>query len=181
MPYLLGLLGVIVTALVLLSRLADAGIDLGGLNPFALRRKRAWKSKFEANPLFGIEDPMDVAAVLAVGVVKAGGDMTFEQKRALLDAFQSTFGLDAGAAEELLASSAYLIGDGRIFREQIEDVVARGNERFTDSQIASTLSLLDEIAAVEGATERQRELIGRVRAVFRNDEDSTAWGQERAP
>ncbi len=175
MPYLLGLLGVIVTALVLLSRLADAGIDLGGLNPFALRRKRAWKSKFEANPLFGLDDPMDVAAVLAVGAVKAGGDMSAEQKRTLLDAFQRTFRLDPGAAEELLASSAYLIGDGRIFREQVEDVVSRSRERFTDSQIASTLALIEATTSVEGATQLQRELIGRIQAVFRGTEGSTAW------
>ena len=34
MPYLLGFLGLLVTVQILLSRLADAGIDLGGLNPF---------------------------------------------------------------------------------------------------------------------------------------------------
>lgn len=176
MPYLLGLLGVIVTALVLLSRLADAGIDLGGLNPFARKRSRTWRRKFEANPIFGLDDPMDVAAVLAVGIVKMGGDMSAEQKRALLEAFQRTFGLDTGAAEELLASSAYMIGDGRIFGDQVEDVVARSRERFTDGQIASTLSLLEEIVAVEGETGRQRELIGRIESVFQEKGGSTAWG-----
>ena len=45
MPYLLGFLGLLVTVLILLSRLADAGIDLGGLNPFLWRRRRAWRQK----------------------------------------------------------------------------------------------------------------------------------------
>ncbi|MDE0128536.1 MAG: hypothetical protein OXQ86_03105 [Gammaproteobacteria bacterium] len=175
MPYLLGLLGAIVTVLVLLKRLADAGIDLGGLNPFARRRKRAWQSKFEANPLFGLEDPMDAAAALAVGVAKASGDLSSEQKSALLDAFRSTFDLDLVAAEQLLASSAYLVGDGQIFMDQVEGVVAKSMERFTDNQIASTLALIEEIAAVEGATERQRELIGRIRDIFYNDSESTTW------
>ncbi len=175
MPYLLGLLGAIVTVLVLLKRLADAGIDLGGLNPFARRRKRAWQSKFEANPLFGLEDPMDAAAALAVGVAKASGDLSSEQKSALLDAFRSTFDLDLVAAEQLLASSAYLVGDGQIFMDQVEGVVAKSMERFTDNQIASTLALIEEIAAVEGATERQRELIGRIRDIFYNDNESTTW------
>lgn len=176
MPYLLGLLGVVVTALVLLSRLADAGIDLGGLNPFALKRRRSWRRKFEANPLFGLDDPMEVAAVLAVGIAKAGGDMSSEQKRTVLGAFERTFALDRGAAEELLASSAYLVGDGRIFRDQVPDVVARSRERFTDSQIASTLSLVEEVAAVDGATERQRELIDRIKGAFDEKGSSTAWG-----
>ncbi len=176
MPYLLGLLGVIVTALVLLSRLADAGIDLGGLNPFALKRRRSWRRKFEANPLFGLDDPMEVAAVLAVGIAKAGGDMSSEQKRTVLGAFERTFALDRRAAEELLASSAYLVGDGRIFRDQVPDVIARSRERFADSQIASTLSLVEEVAAVDGATELQRELIGRIKGAFDEKGSSTAWG-----
>lgn len=175
MPYLLGLLGAIVTVLILLKRLADAGIDLGGLNPFARRRKRAWQNKFEANPLFGLEDPMDAAAALAVGVAKASGDISSEQKSALLDAFQGTFDLDLAAAEQLLASSAYLVGDGQIFMDQVEGVVAKSMEHFTDNQIATTLALIEEIAAVEGATERQRELIGRIREILRQQSESTTW------
>ena len=175
MPYLIGLLGAIVTVLVLLKRLADAGIDLGGLNPFARRRRRAWQGKFEANPLFGLEDPMDAAAALAVGVAKASGDMSLEQKRALLAAFQSTFDLELVAAEKLLAASAYLVGDGQIFSDHVEGVVAKSRERFTDNQIASTLALIEEIAAVEGATKRQRELIGRIGEILRNESKSTTW------
>lgn len=175
MPYLIGLLGALVTVLVLLKRLADAGIDLGGLNPFARRRRRAWQSKFEANPLFGLEDPMDAAAALAVGIAKASGDMSAEQKRALLAAFQSTFDLNLAAAEELLASSAYLVGDAQIFADQVEGVLAKSRERFTDNQIDSTLALIQEIAAVEGATELQRELIGRIGEVLRDRSESSTW------
>lgn len=175
MPYLIGLLGALVTVLVLLKRLADAGIDLGGLNPFARRRRRAWQSKFEANPLFGLEDPMDAAAALAVGIAKASGDMSAEQKRALLAAFQSTFDLNLAVAEELLASSAYLVGDAQIFADQVEGVLAKSRERFTDNQIASTLALIEEIAAVEGVTERQRELIGRIGEILHNNSEFTTW------
>ena len=175
MAYVLGLLGVIVTVLVLLSRLADAGIDLGGLNPFLTRRRRAWRQKFEANPLFGLDKPMDVAAVLAVGVAKADGDMSMEQKQALLAAFQQTFDIDHRTAEELLASSAHLVGDGRILRDQVPDVVARSKEQFTGSQIDSTMSLLEEIAAVEGASDRQREMIARIKDAICSDGPSKDW------
>ena len=175
MPYLLGLLGLIVTILVVLSRLADAGIDLGGLNPFLWRRRRAWHQKFEANPLFSLDKPMDVAAVLAVGVAKADGDMSMEQKQALLEAFRQTFHIDTRAAEELLTSSAHLAGDGLILRDQVPDVVARSKEQFTDSQIESTLSLLEEVAAVEGASDRQRELISHVEDTLRDQPAPGAW------
>ena len=175
MPYLIGLLGAIVTVLVLLKRLANAGIDLGGLNPFARRRRRAWQSKFEANPLFGLEDPMDAAAALSVGVAKASGDLSSEQKSALLAGFRSTFDLNRVEAEKLLASSAYLVGDGQIFSDQVEGVVAKSREHFTDNQIASTLALIEEIAAVEGATEQLRELIGRIEEALLYQNESSTW------
>lgn len=175
MAYLLGLLGVVVTVLVLLSRLADAGIDLGGLNPFLTRRRRAWRQKFEANPLFGLDKPMDVAAVLAVGVAKADGDMSMEQKQALLAAFQQTFDIDHRVAEELLASSAHLVGDGRILRDQVLDVVAGSKEQFTDGQVESTMSLLEAIAAVEGASGRQREFVSNVADALRGQPAAGTW------
>ena len=175
MPYLLGFLGLLVTVLILLSRLADAGIDLGGLNPFLWRRRRAWRQKFEAHPLFGLDQPMDVAAVLAVGVAKADGDMSTQQKQALLERFQQTFNIDARTAEDLLSSSAHLAGDGRILRDQVHDVVARSKEQFTDKQINSTLSLLEETAAVEGTSDRQRELISHVEESLRDQPMAGTW------
>ena len=39
MPVILGFLGSIATILVLLRQLAEAGIDLGGLNPFLWKRR----------------------------------------------------------------------------------------------------------------------------------------------
>ena len=93
----------------------------------------------------------------------------------MLAAFQSTFDLDLVAAEKLLASSAFLVGDAQIFTDQVEGVVAKSRERFTDNQIASTLALIEEIAAVEGVTERQRELIGRIGEILHNNSESTTW------
>ena len=59
MHIIFGLLGTIVTILILLNRLADAGIDLGGLNPFLWSRRRKWRKQYEGNPVFKIENPMD--------------------------------------------------------------------------------------------------------------------------
>lgn len=64
MHIVLGLLGSIVTILYLLDRL---GIDLGGLNPFYWQRRRAWEKKYQGDPIYSVEDPMHVAAILIVG------------------------------------------------------------------------------------------------------------------
>ncbi len=45
MHVIIGVLGSIITILILLNRLAEAGIDLGGLNPFLWKRRRQWKQK----------------------------------------------------------------------------------------------------------------------------------------
>ena len=93
MHILLGLLGTIVTLLVILYRLADVGIDLGGLNPFAWRRRRAWRQKFESNPIFALSDAREIAAVLLTGVAKIDGDLSAEEKRELLREFETSFSM----------------------------------------------------------------------------------------
>ena len=80
MHIILGLLGTIVTILVLLHRLAEAGIDLGGLNPYFWHRRRQWRKKYQGNPVYRMDDPMDATAILMVAAAKADGDMTREDK-----------------------------------------------------------------------------------------------------
>ena len=80
MHIILGILGAIVTILILLNRLAEAGIDLGGLNPFSARRLRKWQQKFEGNPLFALDDPVEVAAVLVVATANIAGVVTAEER-----------------------------------------------------------------------------------------------------
>ena len=93
MHIILGALGTIVTILILLNRLADAGIDLGGLNPYLWNRRRKWRNQYEGNPVFKIESPMDATAILMVAATKADGDMTKEEKNLLLHLFETEFKL----------------------------------------------------------------------------------------
>ena len=64
MHLILGLLTAIVTILFLLDRL---GINLGGLNPFDWRRRRAFAKRYGADPIYSVEDPIHVAALLIIG------------------------------------------------------------------------------------------------------------------
>ena len=129
MHIVLGLLGTVVTILVLLNRLAEAGIDLGGLNPFLWQRRRKWRKQYEGNPVFKIEDPLDATAILMVAVAKSDGDMTSEAKKLILELFEKVFGQskkDAGGKiRQFLAPS-------------------RGN--FTESKAGSAMELLEKVA-----------------------------------
>lgn len=178
MHILLALLGAIVTILVLLSRLADAGIDLGGLNPFSAYRRRKWRQKFEANPLFSLKDPLEIGAVLLVWTAKCDGDMSAEQKRAILDTLEKTFGLASNQAADLLGSCVHLIGNGQILGSQLEDFLALGQEHLSDEQAVSAISLMQEVARVEGAeSAQQRELIEKAKHKLRSSADpGGTWG-----
>jgi uncharacterized tellurite resistance protein B-like protein len=167
MHIILGLLGTIVTLLWMLHRLAEMGVSLGGLNPFLWRRRRAWRTRYEANPLFSLTDPLEVTALLALATAKADGDMSVAERQALLAEFERTFSMNQRKASELLTSSAHLLGDGQVLREQLDDVLARSRESFSDAQRASALDMLERVAAASGtASAQQRELIARARGVL---------------
>ena len=178
MHILLALLGTVVTILVLLYRLADIGVDLGGLNPFSGRRRRAWRQQFDANPIFALEDPREIAAVLVTGVAKIDGDLSAEEKRALLDEFTGTFSLPSAKASELLNSTVFLLGDMQVMSGQLGELLPRFRERLDAAQVESMLEMVERIATVDGgATEQQLHMITAIRRAFvpAEDRDST-WG-----
>ncbi len=145
MHIVLALLGTIVTILVLMSRLADAGIDLGGLNPFLWNRRRKWRQKYEGNPLFKIDSPLDATAILMVATAKADGDMSREDKSLLLNLFETEFNLSKKDAAGLLISSAHILGNGKEFTN-VESFLKPSKATFSDTQANSAIELVSKIA-----------------------------------
>ncbi len=112
MHLILAFLGTVVTILILVNRLSDAGLDIGWLNPFTWRRRRAWRNKLEGNPVFSLSEPLEVAALLSTAVAKLDGEISREEKAALLELFKHEFNRTDEEAADLLRSSTYLFGDG---------------------------------------------------------------------
>jgi len=164
MHIVLGLLGTIITILYLLDRL---GINLGGLNPFYWRRRRAWAAKYQGDPIYSIEDPMHVAALLIVGTAKLDGDLSAEQKSVILSQFESSFSLDSRAASELLGSAAHLLGAPQIIDTQLNGVAEKNKDQFSEDQAESMLRMMVEVASAEGdLTANQSEFVARIRSLF---------------
>lgn len=173
MHIILGFLGSVVTILWLLHRLAEMGIDLGGLNPWLWNRRRKWKQKYEGNPIYSLESPMDATALMVAAVAKADGDMTSEEKKAILKMFEERFHLSKTDAAGLLVSSTYLLKDGEALRSNVDKVLAPSLESFTTSQAESAISMLTEIASVGGdATGPQSELLGEATRVLNSKSDT---------
>jgi len=164
MHIVLAALGLIVSILFLLSRLADAGIDLGGLNPFLWKRRRAWRRKVEGNPIFTLQDPLEIASLLVVATAKVDGDMSSDEKKAVLREFEQTLGLKHRVATDLLGSGAYLLGDMHVFQEQVSAFLANAKERLSPAQAQSVIAMMESVAGATGsASERQKSLITATR------------------
>lgn len=177
MHIILGFLGSVVTILWLLHRLAEMGIDLGGLNPWLWQRRRKWKQRYEGNPIYSLEDPMDVTGLLIAAVAKADGDMTSEEKKAILKLFEERFHLSKTDAAGLLVSSTYLLKDGEALRSNVDKVLAPSLDSFSTSQAESAISMLNEIAHVGGdPTEPQAQLLSEAsRVLSSKNETPPEW------
>lgn len=145
MHVVLGLLGTIVTMLILLNRLAEAGIDLGGLNPFLWQRRRAWRKKYEGNPLYQLDDPMEVTALLTIAAAKCDGDMTGEEKQLILKLFADEFHLSRKDSSALMLSSVYLLKDSADVTDNLSRVIAPGKEKFTPEQADSAVAMVSRV------------------------------------
>lgn len=160
MHAMLAVLGTVVTILVLLVRLADAGIDLGWLNPYLWYRRWKWQQKVSGDLVYSLDSPMDVTALLMVAVAKCDGDMSVEQKRLILGLFEQEFHLSPREASALLNSSAFLLKDGDAVLANLGKVLAPSRERFTRDQAESAKKLIARVGSCEGKPSAiQAELI----------------------
>ena len=174
MHVIIGVLTGLVTIFYLLDRL---GIDIGGLNPFYWRRRRAWAKKYQGDPIYSIEDPMHVAAVLIVGAAKLDGDLTAESKKAALLQFKNRFSLETSSASELLGSAAHLLGSPQVIDTQLNGVVEKNHGRFSREQAASMIEMMTEVAAADGElSPRQKEFIDALRNRYlAADKEQGSW------
>lgn len=164
MHVLLGLLGSLITILYLLDRL---GIDLGGMNPFYWRRRRAWAKKYEGDPIYSVEDPIEVAAILIVGVARLDGGMSAEQKRVAQGQFESVFSMDDRAAAQLLGSASHLLGAPQIIDTQLDGVIEKNKDLLSADQSQSMIEMMLAVTAACGdPTARQSEYIEKVKSQF---------------
>jgi len=173
MHIVLGILTSVVTVLYLLERL---GVDIGWLNPWSWRRRRAWANKYEGDPIYSIEDPMHVAAILIVGTVKLEGDLTAEQKNDLLSQFEQKFSLDARAASDLLGSTTHLLGAPQVVGTQLQGLADKRKNVFSRDQAESMIEMAAQVAAIGAETSTsQRDYIDGLRSLFVTQTQDGTW------
>jgi len=164
MHVLLGILTAIVSILYALDRL---GINLGGLNPFHWYRRRAFAKKYGSDPIYSIEDPIHVAALLVIGAAKLDGDVTAEQKQMAQDQFESEFSIDTREATQLFGSAAHLLAAPQLIGTQLEKLADRHKDAFSPDQATSLMQMMVKVVSANGSVSAdQQEFIDSIRAAY---------------
>jgi uncharacterized tellurite resistance protein B-like protein len=167
MHYLIGLISATAMLIFALSRLQRAGLDLNALNPFLWYRRAQWRKLYGSKPLYSLDQPMDVAALLLLATAKCEGEVSAEQKKFLLQIFKQEFHLSDKEATALLASSAYLLRDELYIASQLEKVLARSKQAFTPEQAESTIELMQRLSWLDGEPNyEQAKLIDNTKQIF---------------
>ena len=171
MHIVIGLITALATLLYIMDRL---GLDVGWLNPWAWRRRRAWAKKYEGDPIYSVDDPMQIAAILVVGTVRMAGDLSAEKQSLLLELFESTFSLDSKTAKDLYTSAAHLLGSPQVIRTQLENLVERNPSVFTPEQTNSFVHMIEK--AVEHPDESLRAFVAEMQGKLGSEAPQGAWG-----
>lgn len=173
MHIIIGFLTALGTLLFALDRL---GVDLGWLNPWAWKRRRAWIKQSTGNPAYRLEKPIDAIALIATAAAKIDGDLSIEEKEKLKLIFQSTFNQSEKDATQLLGASVYLLGSGEDIFQSPEKVLKRSLERFSEEQKSSSMQLLSEIINVGNSPSGlQKQFIEKVKKIMIPDLSKSEW------
>jgi uncharacterized tellurite resistance protein B-like protein len=164
---ILAALGFIVTILILFNRLADSGIDIGWLNPFTWFRRKSWRDRSTGNPIFTMTKPIDVAVVLAVTVAKIDGDISQQEKEALVSLFQDEFEKSEKEASDMMIFGTHLFADGHDAISKPEKIIKFSLEQFTEEQAQSLMNLLNNVLKIGNLNINDKEkYIQRINTVF---------------
>jgi uncharacterized tellurite resistance protein B-like protein len=150
-----------------LNSLQRSGFNPSSLNPFLAYRRWKWSRTHGTKPIYRLDRPMDVAAVLLLGISKADGAITSDQKRELLVLYQSEFDISRNEASDLLLASSHLIRDEIYLVDHLDKILAPSAERFEPDAIASLLRMMRRVAALDGSMNAEQEkLINATEAYF---------------
>lgn len=167
MGVILQILGLIITFTMAMEALRRFGIDVGWLNPLAFFRRRAWAKKVTTPPLYTLEHPVDVVAVMALAMVQATGAVTVEQKDGVLALLREQLALGDTDANSLWVASSHMLRNRPLAPSEVPAVLERSADKFTDYHVQTLRSLMQRAAQITPpASSEQQQLLDAVEAYF---------------
>jgi hypothetical protein len=146
----------------LIYAIQRAGFRLDALNPFAWYRRSQWLKVYREKPIYNLDEPIDVAALLLLGVVKCEGEISAEQKRELLSIFEHNFHLSNANASDLLLASSHLIRNEIYIADALPKILQKSAHQITENQVQSMLTLMNQMGTLESPlnVEQQKLITG---------------------
>lgn len=140
-----------------LSSLQRSGFHFSSINPLLAWRRWQWSRTYGGKPIYKLDRPMDVAAVLLLGVAKADGAITSDQKKLLLELFQGEFSISRDEASDLLLASSHLIRDEIYLVDHLDKILERSAPRFEPDTVASLIVMMRRIAMLDGSINAEQQ------------------------
>ena len=160
MHYIIGFITALAGLLWALNSLQRSGFKLSSINPFAWHRRFQWGQKYRTDPVTRVQDPLELVAVLLMGMAKCEGEVSRNQKQAILSLLQEEVGVAQDEAPDLMVLASYLTKDETYIADKIDKIVARAKSKITIDQIESILAMMAKIGAIDGnLNAEQRQLI----------------------
>lgn len=167
MHIIIGLITAIATLAWAIRTLQQSGLTIDSINPFAWYRRTQWKKRYGRKPLYTLENTMDVAAVFIVGIAQLDGDISREQKQAIIELFETEFELSSEKAQALLSSSTFLLNNEQNLIKNTPHVITPSKPHFLTHQINSLLKWMQMIAELDTPINpSQTQLIQAVKSAF---------------
>jgi hypothetical protein len=157
MHIVIGILTALAGLIWALVALRRAGFSISSLDPFAWYRRMQWSKKYAEKPLYSLHTPLEVAAVLLLGVVKCEGEISAGQKKELLSIFEKDLRQTADEAADLLLASAHMIRNETYLVDNLAKILERSASEFTEARIQSLLSLMRKLSTLESAANQEQE------------------------
>ena len=167
MGVILQILGMVITFTMAMEALRRFGIDVGWLNPLTFFHRRAWRKKVSTPPLYALDHPVDVVAVLALATVQTTGAITTAQKAGVQSLLQQHLQMNESDAANLWVASAHLLRSRALALSELPDVLARSADKFTDYHVQTLQAVMRAAADIEPPiNDAQRKLLDAVDAYF---------------
>ena len=128
-----------------LNSLQRSGFDLNSLNPFYWVRRKRWEQK-QIDPLYAVEGPRELVALLMFAVQRQAGDPTEEQKANMLDLYKSELKFDDANAREMYSLASYLVGTDPNYMHKVPEITAPAFQTISQEQLASVYGLVERVA-----------------------------------
>lgn len=174
MPFIIGLVGIIIAAYFWANRVRNAGniardiADMAGDVKLAARRF-GFSRRADVHPVESIEDPNIAAAAIADAFVSLDDLPSKDQQKHMMDQLRAVLDVDQDTAQELVVLGTWLVNECGGPLQAVTRITKKLYRLEGSSALTPVLQILDGIKEADGSPTslRQSEAIHEINNILR--------------